>query len=163
MKDKLNKRNINTVSIGLLFYDIFAVNFAYLVALWLRFDCQYSSIPLRYLEPAFKIIPLHTLVMLIALASMRLYQSVWRYASLPEMLRVLTSSGISVVFQVICTVLIYRRMPISYYFIGWMLTFGALVVSRFGYRALKVLYRKKHKKMQTGKNVMIIGAGEAGK
>ena len=154
---------MNTVSILLLLYDIFAVNLTYLMALWLRFDCQYSSIPVKYLEPAFKIVPLHTLVMLIALASMRLYQSVWRYASLPEMMRVFSASLVSVGVQILGTLVFFRRMPISYYFIGWLLTFGALVVSRFGYRAVRILHRKKNKNQQKGKNVMIIGAGEAGK
>lgn len=154
---------MNTVSILLLIYDIFAVNLTYLMALWLRFDCQYSSIPAKYLEPAFRITPLHTLVMLIALASMRLYQSVWRYASLPEMMRVFSASLISIGFQILGTLVLFRRMPISYYFIGWILTFGALVISRFGYRAVRILCRKKNKGSQKGKNVMIIGAGEAGK
>ena len=112
MKNKNIRIRMNTVSILLLFYDIFAVNLTYLMALWLRFDCQYSSIPAKYLGPAFELIPLHTLVMLIALASMRLYQSVWRYASLPEMMRVFSASLISVGVQIVGTLVLFRRMPI---------------------------------------------------
>ena len=151
------------ISLLLLFYDIITINLAYLVALWLRFDCRFSLIPEHYLETATKIIPIYTVVMLIALASMRLYRSVWRYASVPELVRVFLASVIGAVTQVVVTLSAMERMPISYYMIGWILMFAALAVSRFGYRAARMLYREKRKKNHQGKNVMIIGAGEAGK
>ncbi|MBQ8857411.1 MAG: polysaccharide biosynthesis protein [Lachnospiraceae bacterium] len=154
---------MNTVSFLLVLYDIIAVNLAYLIALWLRFDCQYNSIPVKYLEPAFQIMPLHTIVMLAVLAFLRLYQSVWRYASLPELIRILWASLIGAATQIVGTLLFLKRMPISYYFMGWMLMFCALAVSRFGYRAMHMIYRGKNKGNHKGKNVMIIGAGEAGK
>lgn len=163
MRQKALKKGMNTVSFLLVLYDIIAVNLAYLIALWLRFDCHYDSIPVKYLEPAFQIMPLHTIVMLAVLASMRLYQSIWRYASLPELVRILWASLIGGAVQIAGTLLFLKRMPISYYFIGWMLMFGALAVSRFGYRAVHMIYRGKSKANHKGKNVMVIGAGEAGK
>ena len=163
MRQKAIKKSLNAVSFLLVLYDIIVVNLAYLAALWLRFDCNYDSIPLKYLKPAFQIMPLHTIVMLVVLASMRLYQSVWRYASLPELIRILWVSLIGAVTQIAGTLLFLRRMPISYYFMGWMLMFATLAVSRFGYRAMHMIYRGKNKGSHKGKNVMVIGAGEAGK
>ena len=163
MKHKILKRGMNTISLLLLFYDIIAINLAYFMALWLRFDCKFSVIPELYLEPAIKIAPLYTFVMVVTLASMRLYQSVWRYASVPELIRVFSASIIGAVTQIVGTLLFLRRMPISYYLIGWILMFAALAVSRFGYRAARMIYRENTKKNHKGKNVMIIGAGEAGK
>ena len=163
MRHKALKKGMNTVSSLLVLYDIIAVNLAYLIALWLRFDCQYNSIPEKYLSPAFRIIPLHTVVMLAVLAFLRLYQSIWRYASLPELVRILWASCIGALTQVAGTLLFLKRMPISYYLIGWMLMFGALAVSRFSYRAIHMIYRGKNKGNHKGKNVMVIGAGEAGK
>lgn len=154
---------MNTVSLMLVLYDMIAVNLAYLIALWLRFDCHYNSIPEKYLKPAFQIMPLHTVVMLGMLIAMKLYQSVWRYASLPELLRIFWASLAGGAVQILGTLLFLRRMPISYYFIGWMLMFCALAVSRFGYRAVHMIYREKSRGNHPGKNVMIIGAGEAGK
>lgn len=154
---------MNTVSLMLVLYDMIAVNLAYLIALWLRFDCHYNSIPEKYLKPAFQIMPLHTVVMLGMLIAMKLYQSVWRYASLPELLRIFWASLAGGAVQIVGTLLFLRRMPISYYFIGWMLMFCALAVSRFGYRAVHMIYREKSRGNHPGKNVMIIGAGEAGK
>lgn len=154
---------MNTVSLMLVLYDMIAVNLAYLIALWLRFDCHYNSIPEKYLKPAFQIMPLHTVVMLGMLIAMKLYQSVWRYASLPELFRIFWASLAGGAVQIVGTLLFLRRMPISYYFIGWMLMFCALAVSRFGYRAVHMIYREKSRGNHSGKNVMIIGAGEAGK
>lgn len=163
MRYKVLKRGMNTISLLLLFYDIIAINLSYFIALWLRFDCRFSQIPEKYLNPAIQIVPLYTFVMLVALASMRLYQSVWRYASVPELVRVFCASVIGAATQIVGTLLFLERMPISYYIIGWILMFAALTVSRFGYRAARMIYRENKKKNHKGKNVMIIGAGEAGK
>lgn len=163
MRYKILKRGMNTISLLLMVYDIITINLAYLIALWLRFDCRYNSIPDKYLEPAFAMMPVYTVVMLVILAMFRLYQSVWRYASVPELLRVFSASSIGGAVQILGTLLFLERMPISYYMIGWMLMFAALAVSRFGYRAIRVIYVEKRKKDHKGKNVMIIGAGEAGK
>lgn len=163
MKYKGLKRGMNTISLLLLFYDIFAINLSYFISLWLRFDCRFSQIPEKYLTSAIGIVPLYTFVMLVALASLRLYQSVWRYASIPELIRVFVASVIGAVTQIIGTLILFERMPISYYLMGWILMFAALTISRFGYRAARMIYREKKKKNHKGKNVMIIGAGEAGK
>jgi len=163
MKHKLLKRGMNRISLLLLIYDIAAINLSYFFALWLRFDCKFTEIPELYLDPAIKIFPVYTAIMLVALASMRLYRSVWRYASVPELLRVFSVSIIGGLTQILGTLLFLQRMPISYYVIGWILMFSALAVSRFGYRAVRMVYREKKKKNHKGKNVMIIGAGEAGK
>ncbi len=44
----LHLRHWLVISVGLALYDILAVNFAYLFALWLRFDCRFSEIPAEY-------------------------------------------------------------------------------------------------------------------
>ena len=163
MREKALKKGINAVSFLLVLYDMIVVNLSYLLALWLRFDCQYNSIPEKYLEPAFEMMPIHTIVMIAVLAMLRLYQSIWRYASLPELVRIFGASLIGAVELIAVSLLFFIRMPISYYFIGWMLMFGALAVSRFGYRAIHMIYRGKAKNVQKGKRVMIIGAGDAGK
>ena len=157
------KKGVNTISFLLVLYDIIVVNLSYLLALWLRFDCQYNSIPEKYLTPAFDVMPVHTVVMVLVMVLMKLYQSIWRYASLPELVRIFGASLIGAAEIVLVTLLFFVRMPISYYFIGWMIMFGALAVSRFGHRAMHMIYRGRTKAAQKGKRVMVIGAGDAGK
>lgn len=157
------KNRINMVSMLLFIYDIIAVNLSYITALWLRFDCQYGMIHDYYVETVYRVMPVYTIVMILIIASLRLYQSVWRYASLPELVRVFSASVVSLMVQIITTLAVDQRMPISYYFIGWLLLFGALAVSRFGYRMLCMVYRRRRKDQRKAKNIMIIGAGSGGK
>lgn len=163
MRSKVIRKGVNRVSLMLLIYDIIAMNLAYLFALWLRFDCVYSSIPDKYLEGAFQIAPLYTIVTVLALVLLRLYQSIWRYASGSELVRIGMASLAGGFTQIVGTLLFYERMPASYYLIGWILMFCALAASRFASRAMRMFFRKTGKIRHKEKNVMIIGAGEAGK
>ena len=163
MKYKTITRGINKTSFMLLAYDIVAINLVYFIALWLRFDCVFSLIPERYINGALDIAPLYTVVTILALAVLRLYQSIWRYASGSELVRVGAASLIGGLTQIIGTLLFFERMPISYYMIGWILMFAALAISRFASRAMRMFLRKTGKAKHKAKNVMIIGAGEAGK
>lgn len=159
----MKRRGINALSVLLAIYDILAMNLAYLIALWLRFDCRYSLIPQKYLDAAFRTMPFYTAAMIAALILFRLYQSVWRYASIPELLRIIGACCIGGGVQIVGTLCFQTRMPVSYYFVGLVLSFSALMIIRFGYRAMRIIYRDNVKNRRGAKNIMIIGAGEAGK
>ena len=45
----------------LIVYDLIAVNLAYGLALWLRFDCRFSSIPKEYLTLWERFIPIYSI------------------------------------------------------------------------------------------------------
>ena len=38
------------ISLALVVFDILAINLSYLFALWFRFDCRASMIPMHYLD-----------------------------------------------------------------------------------------------------------------
>ena len=113
MRKRLLRKRMNAISLLLLIYDIITINIAYFVALWLRFDCQFTEIPKHYLEPAVEIVPCYTVVTVTAIALLRLYRSVWRYASVPELLRVFWASVVGAATQIAGTLIFLRRMPIS--------------------------------------------------
>ena len=54
--------NIHIASILLVLYDIVMSAGAYLVALWIRFDCQYSQIPQDYFMAWLKFAPIYAVV-----------------------------------------------------------------------------------------------------
>ena len=57
----LNKKNINYVAVLLVIYDIIAVNLAYFLALWFRFDCKYSMVESSgYLDNFLKFVPIYS-------------------------------------------------------------------------------------------------------
>ena len=54
-KDKQRRiEHWQIIAAMLAVYDAVAVNLAYFLALWFRFDCMYSEIPSQYLIPFLK-------------------------------------------------------------------------------------------------------------
>lgn len=151
------------VNIGLLLYDILAVNASYFLALWVRFDCRFSMIPEYYMEAFLKFAPIYTVICVAVFWRARLYKSIWRFASYSELLRVATATVLTFFVQTIGITLLFKRMPISYYFTGTILQFFAVLAIRFSYRF--ILLERSRREKETGTNgnrVMLIGAGIAG-
>ena len=151
------------VSIGLILYDILAVNASYFLALWVRFDCRFSEIPDFYMEAFFKFAPIYTVISIGIFWWSKLYKSIWRFASYSELLRVGTATVATFIVQTVGITLLYKRMPISYYLTGTVLQFFAVLAVRFSYRFI-LLERSRREKVQgnDGNRVMLIGAGIAG-
>ncbi len=146
----------------LAIYDAIAVNLAYFLALWFRFDCMFSAIPKAdYLEPFLKFAPIYAVVCVVVFAYMRLYNSMWRFASFHELIRVGTASATCSVLHTVCITVLFGRMPLSYYFIGLCLQFLLVLGIRFSYRFV-LLERTRRAKSSNTKRVMIVGAGNAG-
>ena len=155
----------------LMLYDIIAVNAAYGFALWLRFDCRYSAIPAAYLDAFLRTVPWYTVACLVVFFALRLYNSIWRFASFNEMLRVGTAAAATVVAQLVCSTLVMllsvkskdiSRMPISYYIVGMIMQFIMMLGVRFSYRFILLERSKRKKSNDKGRRVMLVGAGEAG-
>lgn len=146
----------------LVVYDIFVVNASYFLALWLRFDTKFSNIPDLYLFSFCKFAPFYTILCLVIFWRLRLYNSIWRFASYDELLRCILSSVITTLIQIIGITVFVQRMPITYYFIGAVLQFGLVVGIRFSYRFILLLRSRNINSDSDGVNCMLIGAGNAG-
>ena len=152
------------ISAGLMVYDALALALSYFLALWIRFDCHYTQIPEYYLHTYFVFIPVYMLVSVAVFHQLRLYRSIWRFASYSELLRVLVATGITFVFHCVGITLI-RRMPLSYYLFGIMIQFLLTLGIRFSYRFV-LLERKRQAnsaKASDAGRVLLVGAGEAGR
>ena len=147
----------------LIVYDVIMVNFSHFLALWLRFDCTYSAIPVEYMHTFLQYVPVHTVTCLVVFAWLKMYNSIWRFASFHELLRVILSSVITTVSGILGTVVFMERMPISYYIFGAGFQFVFVLGVRFSYRLL-LLERTRAQKSAKGsaKRTMLIGAGNAG-
>ena len=150
------------ISLFLMLYDAIVVNMAFFVALWLRFDCEFSRIDKIYLESWYKFIPIYTVFCMMVFWYYRLYKSIWRFASFGELIRVIKATSITGAFHIVAITLIIRRMPISYYILGTFIQFGLLLSIRFSYRLVLLLRNNRTGKEVPTENVMIIGAGNAG-
>ena len=148
------------IALGLMLYDALALGLSYLIALWLRFDLRYSMIERPYMEAWAAFLPFYVLFSLAVFWHLKLYKSIWRFASYSELLRVSLATVICSVFHLIGITLFFRRMPISYYFIGAMLQYFAVLGIRFSYRFILLIRGVRAKGIQS--RIMIIGAGSAG-
>ena len=157
--DWLRKRNLLTGV--LMLYDIVAVNLAYFLALWIRFDCKFSSIDERYLQNYIHFAAIYTVFCLGVFWALHLYKSIWRYASFTELMRVLTSSFLTAVFHAVAITLLFGRMPASYYLFGALIQFLLIIGVRFSYRFI-LLERSRRSISRSADPTMLIGAGSAG-
>ena len=148
------------IALGLMLYDSLALSFSYLIALWLRYDLRYSTIDTIYIERWKAFLPFYILGSLAVFWFLKLYKSIWRFASYSELLRVSMATVICSFFHIIGITLLWGRMPISYYVIGAILQYLAVLGIRFSYRFILLLRKVNNKKSHH--RIMVIGAGSAG-
>ncbi len=152
------------ITLCLLVYDFCSTSGSYLLALWLRFDCQFSTIFPEYLTAWARFAPIYAVFSLIVFGVLHLYQSLWRFASFTELKRIILATIITGTVHTVFITILLQRMPISYYIIGTAIQFMLMLVVRFGYRFVLLEHRKHEKALQktTASRVMLIGAGAAG-
>ena len=160
-QSSLLKGHWRNVAFLLIIYDLIVANMSYFMALWLRFDCRFSKIRPDFLHSWMQFVPVYTVVCLIVFWFCRLYKSIWKYASYPELIHVITASVITGTFHIVAITVFVQRMPISYYCIGTMLQFICMAGIRFSYRFYILLMDQRKKNAEKGR-VMVIGAGNAG-
>lgn len=161
---KGSKRKIEhwqVVRLLLMVYDFIAVIVSFGIALWLRFDCKVTSVEPQYLTTYTKTIIIYALFCLVVFWFLRLYKSIWRFASYSELMRVILATVVTGVIYTGSLLVFNLHMPVSYYVIGITVQFIATLVIRFFYRFVLLLRGRTNNEVQK-KNVMIVGAGSAG-
>lgn len=161
---KGSKRKIEhwqVVRLLLMVYDFAAVIVSFGIALWLRFDCKVTSVEPQYLTTYTKTVIIYALFCLVVFWFLRLYKSIWRFASYSELLRVILATVVTGVIYTGSLLVFNLHMPVSYYVIGITVQFIATLGIRFFYRFVLLLRGRTNNEVQK-KNVMIIGAGSAG-
>lgn len=162
MKKTLEHWQIVSLVLGV--YDVLAIGIAFLAALWLRFDCRFTGIPEEYLAAYLRFIWIYAAFTVLVFWRMHLYNSIWRFASYSELLRMVIATGITFVFHCVTMTVFFRRMPVSYYIFGILIQFFLTLGIRFSYRfvLLERGRRAAGQEDQGVRRVLLIGAGEAG-
>ena len=141
-------------------YDVIAVSLAYFLALMLRFDFRYTSIPTLYLGAWQRFALIYAALCIVTFIAFGLYKTIWRFASFPELARVTAASLLTSLLHALATLLFYTRMPISYYAFGTILQLVFVLGIRFSYRFVLFLLNRSAKRGSD--RIMLIGAGSAG-
>lgn len=151
---------------GLVVYDLFAVSVSYYLALLVRFyvNYEFNIWAVKYVPAFFRFAPYYGVSCLVVFAALGMYKSLWKYASLSDMNRILTASILTCAIQVAGTLLFVMRMPLSYYGLGAAFQFVLITISRFSYRLLLIerdRISKWKSKKQGSIRIMIVGTGES--
>ena len=147
----------------LVFADILLISLSGLLALYIRFDFRFENMDMAFLRYEVQTLPLHLIVTLLVFLMFRLYQSVWRFASTAEMMNVVGACTSSIVLEVIYMVILKIRMPISYYFIKYILLIAGAMGIRVADRLVQTwleIYGIERKDSRD--RIMVVGGGDAG-
>ena len=164
MKKQISKMSAANRKLLIGIADILSFVIAFGLALWLRFELRFSTIPRKFLVGYAVFCAVGIVIMLIVYMAWKLYQSIWTYAGTSEIIRTFLASLLTVLLTIAVTLGMAQRMPISFYCMGWILFFFFTAFIRVGYRLLRRLNLAvvHEEKKEEGKKVMVIGAGAAG-
>jgi len=150
------------MALCLMVCDFVSIHLSYFFALWFRFDCIYTAIPRGFFNTYIRSITAYAVCAVLIFAIFRMYRSVWRYASYPELIKVFLGSVLASVLYALFISFMVQRMPMAYYIWGSLFQFIFLIVPRFSYRLI-IFFKSRYKQTDvTAGRVMIIGAGQAG-
>ena len=145
--------------------DVVATMLSFFLGLWFRYDFSFQEIRTEHLQGFLSAIGPWCVITIVVFLCFRLYSSIWAFVSTSEVFRI---AGAYLVLAVIGT-LVFRfdgfLMPRSSMVMGYLLSFAMTVLIRFSYRLWRMAQRQlSHMAHANGlKNVMLIGAGDAGR
>ena len=139
-------------------HDLFMVQLAWFAAYWLRFN--FSHIPAEYLSQALIWLPLVVLTQAGAFLYFGLYRGDWRFASMPDLVRIIkaVSVGALICLAIMFTLTRLDTIPRTIFPAYWLMLIMALGTPRLFYRWLK----ERRFYLGDGQRVLIAGAGRAG-
>jgi FlaA1/EpsC-like NDP-sugar epimerase len=141
-----------------LVHDVAMIPVAWFGAYWLRFNLE--AIPDPFWSQALLLLP----VIWISQGSMfwyfGLYRGIWRFASVPDLVRIVKAVAVGVGISVAASFVLTRlvSVPRSVFLLDGFLLLLLLGGPRFFYRWLK----DRHLYSSDGKRTLIVGAGRAG-
>ena len=148
----------------LAFADAITIALSYFIALFARFDFSFNNVPGEYLLQTLHFVPAAVLLSFAVYYVMRLYHSIWRYASVAEVYRIVISYLILGVMFLGLYFIPFFRIPRGVLFIGYVISGIFCFGIRFSYRILRSLIINSSVNVdKAAERVLLIGAGSAGR
>lgn len=165
MKQIFEDKKLWIRRVFLICYDVCAVFAASMLALLARFDFTFYGIPPHFLENAWKSLAASAITTVLIFWIFRLYSSLWSYAGAMEMMYLVSACVTETVVNMILILLSHPEtgypVPRSYFVFYGIFLFGLIFICRYSYRALRS-FRNMIRDAEYTRNVLVIGAGEAG-
>lgn len=151
--------NLSSRTVAIILHDILIAAFAWLAAYWLRFNLE--------MPPEFKAAALSTLLWVVPLQAVvfwrfGLYRGIWRFASLPDLKRIVLAVGLAAMLVPV-TLILFRVdtvVPRSVLILDPLLLVIVMGGNRLAYRAWKE-HRLASVLHPDSKPVLVTGAGSA--
>jgi len=161
---KLNRSRIAKVFL-IMTLDVLATMVSFFFGLWMRFDFVFADIDPIFLEGYADNIGIWCAVTVGVFLIFQLYNSIWAFVSTSEVYRII---GAYVVLSVVGVTVFHFYgviLPRGSCLIGLVLSICCTVGIRFSYRLIKTAQLKFSRMTHSSavRNIMLIGAGDAGR
>ena len=104
-KQQRQKGKFKIIRIIMPLFDLIILNLASFMALWVRFEFDLQALSQEvFLENVLYFAPFYTIISLCIFAGMRLYNSLWEFANIDEIFKIICASLLAVLVQ---TILMY--------------------------------------------------------
>ncbi len=154
----INLWKYNRRLLFLVVVDIFSIIVANLFAVTLQYGFVLRNIPQATISGMSIYVPINALCSIFVYYQMRLYHSVWRYASVIEAFRVLGAYLIIAFFYLI--IYLTLDMPALTLLMAYILSLGMCILTRFGIRFFRYQLLLWHSRPEKYQNILLIGGGQ---
>ncbi|MCG8016072.1 MAG: polysaccharide biosynthesis protein [Candidatus Thiodiazotropha sp. 'RUGA'] len=157
MSRQILPRHLRSQGVALA-HDVLMVPIAWFLAFWFRYNLE--VVPVSFYQDALQALLYILPVQLAAFLLFGLYRGIWRFASLPDIMRILKAVlvgsvvGVALLFVFTRAGGVPRSVPVIHAILLVMLLSGPRLI----YRLLK----DRHLDLAPGKRVLIVGSGKAG-
>lgn len=147
----------------LILYDILVIGISEYMALLIRFEFRPGMIKKVFLESMIQYTPVNIGCTLVIFALFSLYESLWRYASVTELLNLTLACIVSSMLQLVGMYMMGYHLPRSYYILYLLILLPLMMAGRFSYRLLRIFKQRVYTdRLEKPIITMVIGAGDAG-
>lgn len=151
---------INRERLVLIFLDVLIIN----LTIWLSFMIRFEGrIPHSYQNQWLYFAVLINTIRIISFYLFGLYNSLWSYSSLPEMIQIIKAVTVSSLLIILTDrVILTPTIPLSVHYISLMINILLIGGSRFAIRLRQEILSNIDNRKKKKRRVLVIGAGQAG-
>ena len=164
-----NKKNVNIAAFSkvllIALLDVLTVSASFFLGLWFRYDFSFHAMREVHLQGYLSAIGPWCLICIGVFALFKLYSCIWAFVSTSEIFRITGAYAVLAVIGVLLFHFDGMLMPRASMLVGFLISYGCTVALRFSYRMMLSVRRAISQRRHTRdvRNVMLIGAGDAGR
>lgn len=159
---RFNRRNV--LKLLMIIFDMLAVNFAYFLALVIRYYATGGFTPwsVGYVNTFQNMAPYYGIICVAVFYVFRLYDTMWKFGGLRDLNRIFMACVLTAMIQVVGTQIFFEKVTLSYYVFGFAIQLVLISGVRFAYRFYLMERNATEVQRKATTNAMVIGLGGLG-